>query len=209
MNFSQINAIRESHGLMSVETLMNLSAKGIIIYDPFSTLISKEVKIGEGTIIFPNVSIFKDNSCTIEIGKKNILHSGTRIVANAGDIIIGSENEIGEGGIIINTNTVNSRIVIGNGGRYNGGAKIYGKCQFADGTQVLGNINVTNCVLAKGHGYNHNNPDERGGVIKGFGTLKNREIGLGEVMNCFPTLTEITVERQSKYHPPLIAPLSG
>ena len=39
MNFSQINAIRESHGLMSVDTLMNLSAKGIIIYDPFSTLI--------------------------------------------------------------------------------------------------------------------------------------------------------------------------
>ncbi len=79
---------------------------GVIFKDKNTVYIDQKVKIGKGTVIYPNVSIRGD--CII--GENNIIDSNTIIE----DSKIGSDNKIGPSAHIHSHSIVGSNNVIGN-----------------------------------------------------------------------------------------------
>jgi acetyltransferase-like isoleucine patch superfamily enzyme len=102
---AKIDAQRTSRGFMSVtELLEKLSSEKNVVLDPFSVLVSRDVKIGNGNILYPNVIIETQNEGTISVGNNNVFFPGALLLANHGRIIIGDGNEFGDGGVSIKAN---------------------------------------------------------------------------------------------------------
>ncbi|WRH23387.1 hypothetical protein GC090_22380 (plasmid) [Pantoea sp. JZ29] len=201
MDISIFNRMRKDSGFLTLDELGGLCEAGNIIYDPFSTLIYKDIKIGKGNIFFPNVILAGKNGNTLEIGDSNIFFSNTSIDASAGPVFIGSENQFGEGGFTVKANRTGAVVKIGNHGRYLGGASVFGVSDLQSGSQILGQITVDSCTLESGGDWHEPSPDERAGLLKGFGTARNLNIPRGRVINGAGRFEESGIELQSVYHP--------
>ena len=200
-----INAQRKQRGFLAVAYLLERYSKNIIL-DPFSTLISENIDMGEGNIIYPNVIIEAKNGGRMGLGSGNVLFPGTLFLADEGEIRIGNNNEFGDGGLRLKANIAGASITIGDFGRYTNGAEIIGKCVLGSGSQILGQITVQNCTLGSGESFKGSDPDLRGGLLKGFGLARNLDVKQGEVINGQGTFAQTSIERQASYHSPKKTP---
>lgn len=198
---SFINNVRRQHDLMTIEEIEMLVEKGNIIYDPLSVLISTNTKIGTGNIIFPCTSIFCSNKSELSIGNKNIFHSNSFFDAVFGPITIGSNNQFGEGGFTAKTNRAGAKIIIGDNGRYLGGASIFGETILGTGSQILGAINVDSCHLEAGQSYMDADLDRRAGLLKGFGVVRDIIVPAGQVIHGNGSFSLKDIKPQSFFHP--------
>jgi NDP-sugar pyrophosphorylase family protein len=198
---AKIDAQRNLRGFLAVAVMLERYASNVIL-DPFSTLISDGVEMGDGNVIYPNVIIEARHNGVMKLGDGNMLFSGTAFLADQGEIRIGDGNEFGDGGLRLKANMTGASIVIGDGGRYTNGAEVMGKCVLGSGSQILGQIIVQSCNLGAGDGYKGSDPDLRGGLLKGFGLARNLDVKQGEVINGQGTFAQTNIERQANYHPP-------
>lgn len=198
---SLLNNFRERNNFFSLDEIINLVAKNNIVYDYFSLLISRNVKVGKNNIFYPNVIISCDNDSKLTIGNCNCFFSSTHFVAeNGGKILIGDNNEFSDGGVCVKANIPGACVVFGNNGRYNGRINIFGKCMFETGSQIIGNINVYDCCLKEGGDYTEKNPNQRAGLLKGFGTVRGAIVNKGMVINGIGDFSDFPIELQSNYH---------
>jgi len=192
-SINYINQVRSENGYRTIDELLDIGKRNTI-YDIFSILISKTVSIGSGNVFYPNVLIKGETT----IGDSNTLFSGTNIQAIKGIVKIGSGNEIGEN--IAEIKASNGKVNITDQCRIMNNAHIMDGCYLGKGSQVLGNIKISNCYLCDGESYKERNPNNRGGVIKGFGTGNNLKIATGMVINGNGIMKMEMLERQEKYH---------
>ena len=178
----KIDFQRRQRGFLTISQLLDLNGENVVL-DPFSTLISESVVLGADNLFYPNVTIEARQGGTISIGSHNIFYSAASLLADGGTILVGSFNELGDGGLRIKANEPQATIMLGDGGRYMSGALITGRCTLASGSQVLGSITVQNCTLEAGGSYKDDDPDRRAGVLKGFGIARNLTVKQGEVIN--------------------------
>ncbi len=193
--------VRRSRGLMTIGDIRYLVQRGNVIFDPFSILISATVKIGTGNTIFPCVSLFCNDLGELSIGDDNTFFSNSLVEAVSGPIIIGSSNQFGEGGFTAKTNRPAAGIVIGDNGRYLGGAAVFGEATLGTGSQILGAIIVDSCHLEAGHSYKDTDPDLRAGLLKGAGTARNLTVPVGQVILGNGTFSPAEIKPQSFFHP--------
>ena len=199
---STTDEARRSLGFLTVKETIALSQKQVTILDPGSTLISPDVSFGAGVIIWPNVTLLCREGGRIGIGAKAVLFSGTRMVVEAGEILIGHETEIGdEGGFTLQVFTSSQHITIGDSARLLGGGALAQSNDIGSGAQILGPIRGQNCRLGGGGSYRHPDPDERGGVLKGSGIARNIDVPTGSVIQAFGLFSEGTLRPQSYFHP--------
>jgi len=199
--FATINKNREHAGYLAVEETMALGNTGNIVFDPFSTLVSRYALIGANNVFYPNVLITANGEGLLKIGSGNTFHSNTILEAVCGSIAIGSGNQLGEGAFCAKANSPGAEIVMGNSGRYCGQIALFGKTILGTGCQILGNITVYDCSLDDGQAHNYHNPDERGAVLKGLGTAKDIHLFKGYVINGWGTFSALKKTKQSFYHP--------
>lgn len=192
-----MNDARKAGGFLTIEEMLEL-AKENIFYDIFSTVIGRNVRLGKGNIFYPNVTV-QAGAQTVTIGSRNIFFSGTRIVSQEAGIAIGDANEIGENGILIKA--AKKPVTVGNECRLMNGAQIGDGCSIGNGCQVLGSIKMVLCTLGDGGSYKEKNPNERGGVLKGFGTATGLTVGKGSVIGGNGLFKEADMVRQEVNHP--------
>jgi len=180
MVIDRIDRIRRDLGFLTISELLDLSKNKNVILDPFSTLISKDVVIGSGNVFYPNV--------LIETG-----HGGT--------IIIGDNNQFGDGGVSVKANYPDTKIIINNDCRLLNGVQVLGNTNLGSGCQVIGGqLTVLNCTLEAGGDYKSADPDERAGVIKGYGRVVDLVIDRGKVANVEGKFDQSMIQNQSEYH---------
>ncbi len=195
------NEVRRAHGFLEIGEILALVQGGTAIFDPFSTLIGRRVRLGSGNLIYPGVTLLCAEEGELAIGGRNIFYGGTLIAAENAVIEIGDGNQFGEGGFVARANRAGARIQIGNGGRYLGGAAVYGETDLGSGSQLLGMISVDGCRLGPGGSYKDLEPDKRGGLLKGIGTARNLVVGTGEVIAGNGTFSASDLKPQSFFHP--------
>ena len=196
-----IDRSRKRAGFLSLDELVALEDGGNVIFDPFSTLISRRAVIGKHNVFHPNTRADCHGSATLHIGSGNMFHSNTVIEAAANAITIGDGNLIGEGAVCMKANSPGAAIEIGDNGRYCGIVNLYGKIALGSGSQVLGNITVFDCSLAAGQPYSHPIADERGAVLKGSGSAKAIHLSQGQVIDGWGIFRSEDALPQSSFHP--------
>lgn len=197
-----IDSQRKARGLLTIEEVLGLRKKDNIILDPFSVLISKETKIGSKNIFYPSVIIEIINNGKISIGDGNTFFPQTNLFAGPGEIIIGDNNQFGDGGVSIKANQPGAKVTVGNEGRYINGVQIIGNSSLGSGSQIIGGlVTVQDCFIGNGFPYTYPEPEGRGGVIKGFGIARNLSIRQGEVINGAGAFLQEDIKKQSFYHP--------
>lgn len=198
----RIDETRSVHGFLTVEETILLSERGVTMMDPFSTLVSRQIRLTAGIFIWPNVTILTGENGRISIGSGTVLHSGVRMEANAGSIHVGADCDIGQdGGFTLVAAGNDDVITVGNGARLNGGGSIAVKAEIGDGAQVLGPIRVQYCRLGAGGSHKEPDPTRRGGVLKGAGVARNLDIPTGMVIQAFGVFAEAPLRPQSHFHP--------
>lgn len=195
-----MNEQRDLCGFLSIEKTALLCKQENIVLDLFSVLISKTVEIGSGNIFYPNVIIETKKAGQIIIGENNVFHSNTFLLAEQGSISIGNNNQFGDGGLSVKANMPDSKITIESNGRYLNGAQLLGHSFLGSGSQVIGHITVQNCRLESGKSYLHDNPNERAGLLKGFGLAKNLIVASGKVIDGAGVFNQKQIKSQSFYH---------
>jgi carbonic anhydrase/acetyltransferase-like protein (isoleucine patch superfamily) len=196
--FDKLDDVRARGGFLGLEQLFDLMETNTI-YDPFSLLLSRFAEIGTGNTFFPCVTVDSAPGGIISIGDGNVFYSACRIVRAGGELRIGDRNEIGENGTCIKSE--NGRLAIGDGCRIMNMASILDGCELGDGSQVLGSIKARSCVLEAGGSYRERNPNERGGVLKGFGNADALRVEKGKVIFGRGSFSEAMKEDQANYHP--------
>lgn len=198
---AKINEARRSLGLLEIEAVLALAEHGNVVLDPFSTLIATNARIGAENLFYPCVTVLCAASAELTIGDGNTFHSGTWLAAETGPITIGSRNQFGEGGFSAKANRAGARIVIGDDGRYQGGASVFGEATLGSGSQLLGTIAVDSCHLAAGGSFRDPDPDTRGALLKGQGTARNLRLDAGQVIAASGVFRAEDVKPQSFFHP--------
>lgn len=192
---------RIQHNYYTLNEINEYIAPNNIVFDPFSLLISKNVRIGKNNVFYSGVIIESDKNSLLEIGNNNTFLNNVILMArNGGTIKIGNNNYYDSGPISIKSNFKDSKIIFCDNGRYDGKINIYGICYFGNGAQILGNITVYNCRLESGKSFLDNNPDERAGLLKGCGTAKELFVPKGKVINGWNIFLQTQLENQSCYH---------
>ncbi|MGI9436224.1 MAG: hypothetical protein ACR2Q4_15605 [Geminicoccaceae bacterium] len=201
---TEVDDGRDTLNFRSVQEILALRQCGVTVIDPYSTLVSPTVEIGERTIIWPGVIV----QClggvgTISIASDTILHGGTRIVASDGGTVkVGASVEIGEEGGFTLKAGFGATITIGDGARLVGGGSLTSSNDVGPGAQILGPIRTQDCVLQGGKTYRHPDPDKRGAVLKGCGVARSLILAQGEVIQAFGIFAEAEVRQQTYFHPP-------
>ncbi|MEN3929968.1 AraC family transcriptional regulator [Microvirga sp. W0021] len=196
-----LDEIRRQNGLMMISEIEELVARGNIIFDPFSVLISSSVEIGSGNTIFPCVSLICRNDGILTIGDDNTFFSNTQIEALTGPIQIGSHNLIGEGGFTAKTNRPDAEILIGDYGRYQNGVSVFGNTILGSGSQLLGALTADSCRLESGQSFREPDPDLRAGLLKGHGIARGLSVPVGHVIVGDGRFSSDNLELQTVYHP--------
>ncbi len=199
-----VDDTRGALNFRSIQEMIELRQSGVTVVDPYSTLVSPSVDIGEQTIIWPGVTIqCAGDSGTVSIASKTIVHSGTRIVvSDGGTIKIGASVEIGEEGGFTLKAGAGATIAIGDGARLLGGGSLTSSNDVGRGAQILGPIRAQDCVLQGGETHRDPDPDRRGAVLKGCGVARSLTLVQGEVIQAFGIFAEAKVLRQTFFHPP-------
>ncbi|RDI52404.1 hypothetical protein [Microvirga subterranea] len=195
------DATRRRMGFLTVDETFRLSMQGVLIPDPVSVLVSPGVALGEGAILWPGTILQVSNGGSITVGGGTNLFSGTRMVAAGGRISIGSQTEIGEEGGFTVKADLGIAIEVGDGARLIGGGSLIGPNRIGRGAQILGPIRCQTCTLGDGGTYRDEDPDERGGVLKGSGVARNLDVPQGHVIQAFGLFAEGIMRRQSYFHP--------
>lgn len=198
---SLIDSQRKKNGFLSVLELLELQASGNIILDPFSTLISSLVEIGQNNKFYPNVIIENNTVGNLTVGNGNIFYPNSLFFAEQGVIKIGNNNQFGDGGISVKANTKTSKIIIGDYGRYINGVQLLGNSYLGSGSQIIGNITVQDSHLEEGESFMSPDTAVRGGVLKGYGLAKNIRVNTGMVINGQGVFEQKEIKSQSFYHP--------
>jgi len=199
---ASIDEARRLQGFLTVEGVLALRARGVTVFDPFSTLVSNRAELAAGVFLWPNVTIMVGETGSVSVGSSAVLHSGTRVVAQAGSVSIGSNCDIGqEGGFTFIADNEGDVIAVGDNARLNGGGSIAKDAQLGDGAQVLGPIRVQQCRLGGGGSYREPDPDKRGGVLKGSGIARNLDIPAGMVVQAFGLFGDAPLRHQRDFHP--------
>jgi carbonic anhydrase/acetyltransferase-like protein (isoleucine patch superfamily) len=134
------DAARERLGFLSLAETIALAHRGVLIPDASSVLISADVRLEDGVVLWPSVILQSSDSGRITAGRGTNLFSGTRIVAAGGTITIGMVAEIGEeGGFTIKAD-MGETIAIGDGARLLGGGSLNLSNRIGRGAQILGPI---------------------------------------------------------------------
>jgi carbonic anhydrase/acetyltransferase-like protein (isoleucine patch superfamily) len=195
--------IRQKHGFLTPDEVCALGHQTAnIILAPESTLISRSVILGSGNIIYPGAIIECEDSSHCRIGDRNIIRSGCVVRAESGgSVSIGNCSQLGDGGAQVKANRPGATISIGNGVRIINGVELLGVSNIGDGAQLIGNITAVSVTLEGGGDYQFPDPDGRGAVIKGAGSIRNTRVGIGEVINGYGDLNQAPIERQRDYHP--------
>jgi carbonic anhydrase/acetyltransferase-like protein (isoleucine patch superfamily) len=194
---------REAHGFLSVTATAALSERGVKIFDPASTLISRYAVLGAETVLYPTVIVEADVHSVVEIAEGCLLYPGCVIQADSGGTVsIGSSVQLGPGGVRLLASGPESSLLIGDDARLTGGCDLSGFCDLGRGAQILGSISARSVRLSGGlGGYRWPVPSERGAVLKGSGIADNVVLGRGEVKSRRPSFADAPLEHQSTYHP--------
>lgn len=196
------NRARERAGFLSVEAVAALADEGVLVLDPFSTLVSPGVALAAGVTLWPGTIVQATEGGEVTVGSGARLFPGTRIVAIGGRVTVGSETEIGEeGGFTIKADHPGCVIEIGNDARLLGGGSLALGNSIGDGAQVLGPIRMQNCRLQAGGSHRDPDPDQRGGVLKGSGVARGLTVPTGMVIQAFGVFSEAPLRPQSFFHP--------
>ena len=78
---SRTDAARKSLGFITLEETAALADRGVIVPDPGSTLVSAEVSLGSGVVLWPNTVLQCSAGGVIGIGAGTFIYPGTRIAA--------------------------------------------------------------------------------------------------------------------------------
>jgi hypothetical protein len=192
---------RHRLGFLSRAETAALARRGILLPVPDSVLVSREVRIEEGAILWPGAILQALDGGGIVIGGGTQLFPGTRIVASGGTVRIGARAEIGEeGGFTVKADP-GETIAIGDEARLLGGGSLSHSSRIGRGAQILGPIRCQNCTLGGGGSYRDPDPDGRGGVLKGSGIARNIDVPTGSVIQAFGLFSEGTLRPQSYFHP--------
>jgi hypothetical protein len=194
-----LNLINQQRRKLELLTLEELLETKNIIFDPFSTLISRNVVLGQGNTFYPSTVLQTSGQGSITLGDHNIFTPNC-FFYSSGNITIGNENLLGDGGVSARVN-VSESLNIGNNGRYLNGAALTGNNTLENGSQIIGPIRVQNCVLGSGEDFRHPEPDERGAVLKGFGLARGLHLQRGQVIDGRGTFDISEVKFQSFFHP--------
>jgi carbonic anhydrase/acetyltransferase-like protein (isoleucine patch superfamily) len=204
--FELMNAARSALGFLSLDELAALSAKGIHILDPFSTLVSPDVEIAAGAVLWPGVSLEAISGGRVRIGAGTRLFPGAHLRADGGSILVGSDVALGdEGGFSVKAKP-GETVEIGDRARLSGGGRLSESCALGAGSQVLGRIDVRSCRLGAGGDYTEADPDRRGAVLKGSGLARGLTLAQGQVIQAFGLFSQDEVRPQSFFHPPGVKP---
>lgn len=190
-----------SRGFRTVAGLSEIAGRGNTVLGHSAILIAAEAEVGTGNVIYPGVVIEIANGGSISIGDGNILYPGTFILADAGVVVIGSRNQFGDGGVSVKANRQDSRITIGDGGRFVNGPEIIGCTELGNGSQVLGKITVQDCRLEGGVPYSSPQVERRGAVLKGFGLARGISLARGQVLQGLGVFDVKSVLSQTAFHP--------
>ncbi|GAB4393026.1 MAG: hypothetical protein Tsb0032_10850 [Kiloniellaceae bacterium] len=199
--FDSMDRARKQAGLLGLSEMNALADRGNVIFDPFSTLISRDALIGSRNVFHPNTRLLCQGGARLRVGSGNIFHNNTVVEASMNHIEIGDQNQFGEGIVCLKVNAPDASIEIGHLGRYCGVINLYGRTRLGTGSQILGNITAYNCILEEGEPYNHPGPDERGAVLKGSGTARNLRLRKGEVIDGWGRFSDQMTTQQSSFHP--------
>jgi hypothetical protein len=164
-------------------------------------LISRHAQLGRGNVIHPCVTLTCTASAELRIGDRNVFHTGTLLAAETGPVVVGHGNQFGEGGFTAKANSAGAHITLGDGGRYLGGASVFGRSELGSGTQLLGSITVEDCHLAAGATFSDPDPGRRAAVLKGFGAARGLVLETGQVIAGSGTFRQEDVKPQSFFHP--------
>ena len=202
IDVAQIDASRTREGFLTIDETVGLSAIGVVIVDPFSTLVSVGVDVSPGVVLWPGVILQAGGGGRITVGESTRLYPGTRIVAVGGRVTIGKEVELGEeGGFTVKADRNDIVIEIGDGARLLGGGSLSLNNTIGHGAQVLGPIRLQSCSLASGGTHQEPDPDRRGAVLKGSGVARGIEVPTGMVIQAFGLFSDAPVRKQSYFHP--------
>ncbi|MCG7392851.1 AraC family transcriptional regulator [Microvirga sp. ACRRW] len=199
---AKIDETRRAQGFLEIEAVLALGERGNTILDPFSTLIAKHARIGANNIFYPGVTIHCSSASELTIGDGNTFYAGTWLAADAGTLTIGNGNLFGEGGgFTAKADRAGVRITIGDQGRYQGGASVFGETFLGSGSQLLGMITVDSCYLAAGGSFRDPDPDARAALLKGQGVARKLRLDVGQVISTRDDFTMGDVKPQSFFHP--------
>lgn len=202
MNFiiEKTDAARAACGYLTLSAMMDV-LEGNHVLDPFSTLLSEGVTLGRNNVLYPGVTLKAAGGARIDLGDGNILHAATLFEASEGRILVGNDNQFGEGGFTAKANRPGADIRIGDHGRYLNNPSVFGTCRLGDGTQLLGAIVVDSCSLEDGGSYLDADPDLRGGLLKGSGVARNLTVPRGMVIAGNGTFRAEDLLPQTHFHP--------
>lgn len=192
----RLNQQRIKLGFLTVEELLETDN---IIHDPFSTLISRNIILGQGNIFYPNIVLQTLEQGSISLGDSNTFTPNC-FFYTSGKIRIGNHNLFGDGGVTARV-SVDEVLSFGSHGRYINGAAFTGNNTLADGSQVIGPIRVQHCVLESGGDFTHPEPDERGAVLKGYGLARGLHVQRGQVIDGHGAFNMNDIKSQSFFHP--------
>lgn len=196
------NRARGCAGFLPVEAVAALADDGILVLDPFSTLVSPGVTLAAGVTLWPGTIIQATEKGEVTVGSGTRLFPGTRIVAVGARVTIGADTEIGEeGGFTIKADHTDGLIEIGSRVRLLGAGSLALDNHIGDGAQVLGAIRMQNCRLQAGGSHRDPDPDRRGGVLKGSGVARGLTVPTGMVIQAFGLFNEAPLRPQSFFHP--------
>lgn len=202
MVLAVLDEMRARRGLRTVTELAG-GALGGDVLDPYSTLVSESVRIGDGNLFYPNVMIICVDGSSCAIGAGNTFFPGTLIVAEAGGrVVVGDGCVLGEGGARVKATRPGAAVEIGDRVRLLGGAEVLAPSVLGTGAQILGQVSAGSVRLDGGGDHRHGDPDERGAVLKGTGVARDLRLARGEVVNGLGDFGRAPVERQRAYHPP-------
>ncbi|WP_328789405.1 hypothetical protein [Streptomyces sp. NBC_00273] len=196
-----LNDVRVQNGFLTLEDMMDLAARNTV-FDPYSTLIARDARIGSGNVFYPGVVVRCDSGGECRIGDANTFHPATLVVAAAGGrVTIGDGCSLGPGGVQIKANQPKTDLRIGNGVRLLNGAEIVGSSLLGDGSQIIGAVAAQSVELGGGQDFTGPDPDLRGAVLKGFGLARAVRLNTGDVVNGAGDFASAPIERQLAYHP--------
>ncbi len=201
MHPSQLDDLRRAQNLLTIAEVVGLIDAGNRIYDPYSVLISAKARIGRDNTIYPCVYLLCAEDGELSIGDGNTFHTNTLLEAVIGTVTVGSLNQFGEGGFTAKANRAGASIRIGDRGRYQNGAAVFGETYLGSGSQLLGAITVDSCTLEAGDSFTDPDPDLRAGLLKGTGVARNITVPRGQVILGAGTFLAEKIQPQTDFHP--------